>query len=146
TREEALATITGFLDDVEDDPIQVGDRTLQVGDAFYGIVLPLYNQSYWTLLDQGLGSALEGDGTALLQLADLYASRNGTRYADNSSEAIRVINCLDDPAYLPVEEVPSRMAAFREASPTFADVFAWGLTGCEELSRLAGDGPAPPQD
>ncbi len=146
TRAKALATITGFLDDVEAEPLEVGERTLEVGNAFYGIVLPLYNQSYWTLLDQALSTALDGDGVALLQLADLYSSRVGDTYADNSSEAIRVISCLDDPAYLPIDEIASRMDAFRAASPTFGDVFAWGLSGCEDLSRLAGKTPPAPAD
>ncbi len=146
TRADASATITGFLDQVEEEPMQVGDRTLEVGNAFYGIVLPLYNRSYWMLLDQALGDALEGDAAALLQLADLYASRSGDTYANNSSEAIRVINCLDDPAYLPVSEIPSRMAKFKQASPTFGDVFAWGLNGCEALSGLVGSTPPGPED
>ena len=131
TRAEALRTIKEFLADVEAEPIRVGDRELAIGNAFYGIVVTLYNQDYWDYLTQALGAAIDGDATALLFLADQYSSRNedGT-YADNSSEAIYVINCLDDPSYIKAPGVPREYAAFEKASPTFGRVFAWGLTGC----------------
>lgn len=135
SQDEALTTITDFLDDVDKEPIQVGDRELAVGNAFYGIVAPLYNDDYWMLLDNALSQALEGSGSGLLQLSDLYSSRNpGGGYSDNSSEAIWAINCLDDPYFAPVKKIPGQFDDFEEASPTFGKVFAWGLAGCEGLA------------
>ncbi|QIX28219.1 alpha/beta fold hydrolase [Nocardioides sp. JQ2195] len=132
TRKEALATIKGFLDEVDAEPIEVGDRDLKIGNAFYGIVVTLYNDEYWSILDSALGHALEGDATELLRLADVYASRNASGgYDDNSSEAIWAINCQDDPTYTPVGKIPATFPEFRKASPTFGDVFAWGMEGCE---------------
>jgi hypothetical protein len=109
----------------------VGDRELAIGNAFYGIVVTLYNKDYWEYLSDALVAAFDGNAAALLFLADQYTSRNddGT-YKDNSTEAIYVINCLDDPASVPAARVPSEYAAFEKASPTFGRVFAWGLTGC----------------
>lgn len=132
---EAKRTIQGFLADVEADPLPVGSRELRVGNAFYGIVAPLYNDEYWFILDEALGAGLDGNGAGLLELSDLYTSRNADgSYADNSSEAIWAINCLDDPEALRPDQVPGQYAAFREASPTFGRVFAWGLTGCAGLA------------
>ena len=76
-------------------------------------------------------TALDGDGTLLLLLSDFYESRNddGT-YSDNSAEAILAINCLDDPYSITADEVPDQIPAFEEASPTFGEVFAWGLVSC----------------
>ena len=54
TVDEGLATITGLLADVEETPLPAGDRDLQVGNAFYGIVTPLYNRDYWFLLSAAL--------------------------------------------------------------------------------------------
>ena len=51
------------------------NRDLAIGNAFYGIVAPLYNRDYWFILSAALGSALDGQGQALLELADLYSSR-----------------------------------------------------------------------
>ncbi|WP_210649837.1 alpha/beta hydrolase [Nocardioides sp. SYSU D00065] len=150
--DEGLATISGLLDSIEDEPLPAGDRDLTVGNAFYGIITPLYNRDYWFLLSTALASALDGEGAALLQLADAYASRNADgSYLDNSVEANYSINCLDDPASVPFARVPSLFAQFEEASPTFGRVFAWGMTTCrgvavtstEEPLRVRGEGAAP---
>lgn len=131
SRAEALLTIKQFLVRVEAEPIKVGDRELAIGNAFYGIIVPLYNKDYWSALTDRLGAALEGKAAGLLELSDLYSSRNANgTYDDNSAEAIYAINCLDDPAYFTAARVPSQYAAFEKASPTFGRVFAWGLTGC----------------
>ncbi len=133
TRRAALATIQQFVDDVDAEPIAVGSGELQVGNAFLGIILPLYNREYWPYLDQALSDALDGDATFLLLLAELYVSKQDGEYTDNSAEAIYAINCLDDPAHIEVGEVPSYYARFMKASPSFGRVFAWGLTGCGGL-------------
>ena len=152
TVDEGLATITGLLEEIEAEPLPAGDRELQVGNAFYGIITPLYNRDYWFLLSTALTSALEGKGSALMQLADAYASRNADgSYADNSVEANYSINCLDDPTSVPFAKVPSLFPAFEEASPTFGRIFAWGMTGCrgvevtssEEPLDIRGEGAAP---
>jgi len=151
TVEEGLATISDFLDSVEDEPLPAGDRELRVGNAFYGIVTPLYNRDYWFLLSTALSSALDGQGTALMELSDAYSSRGPDGYTDNSMEAFLAINCLDDPSAIGFDEVPAEFAAFEEASPTFGRVFAWGLTTCggmqerssEDPLDIRGEGAAP---
>lgn len=132
---EALATITGLLDDIEEEPLPTDEeRDLQIGNAFYGLVLPLYSEANWPALDQGLEEALDGDGSTMLLLSDAYGSREaGGTYADNSLEAIYAINCLDDPAFIEPEQVADEIPAFEKASPTFGEVFAWGLIGCHGL-------------
>ena len=152
TVDEGLATISGLLEEIEEQPLPAGDRELQVGNAFYGVITPLYNRDYWFLLSTALASALEGKGSALMQLADAYASRNvDGSYADNSVEANYAINCLDDPTSVPFAKVPSLFPEFEEASPTFGRIFAWGMTGCrgvevtssEEPLDIRGEGAAP---
>jgi len=150
--DEGLATIADLLASIEEQPLPAGDRELSVGNAFYGIVTPLYNRDYWFLLSTALASALEGKGSALMQLSDAYASRNPDgSYADNSMEANYAINCLDDPTSVPFAKVPSLFPAFEEASPTFGRIFAWGMTSCrgvqvessEEELDIRGEGAAP---
>lgn len=131
TVDAGLDRIKGLLDDVDADPLPTDSgRALRVGNAFYGVVLPLYNRDYWPILDRALQTAFDGDGSALLLLSDLYHSREGNRYTDNSTEANYAINCLDDPWAITPEEVPAQIPAFEEVSPTFGSVFAWGLTAC----------------
>ena len=108
TTEEGLDTIAEILADLDENPLPTLDeRELTVGTGFLGVITPLYNRDYWYLLDQGLEMALDGDGTTLQLLADAYASRNPDgSYADNSTEAIYAINCLDDPFAITADEVP----------------------------------------
>ena len=139
TVDDGLGTIQDLIADVDEEslPTQM-ERPLDVGNAFYGLVAPLYNREYWSILDQALEMALDGDGTLLLRLSDAYESRNddGT-YSDNSAEAILSINCLDDPYSITADEVPDQIPAFEEASPTFGAVFAWGLVGCHGVQAKA---------
>lgn len=140
--EEGLTTITDLLAEIEEEPLPADDRELTVGNAFYGIVTPLYNRDYWFLLSTALSSALEGKGSALMQLADAYASRNPDgSYADNSTEANYAINCLDDPTAVPFDEVPSLFPVFEEASPTFGRIFAWGMAGCLGITQESSEEP-----
>ncbi|WP_240641470.1 alpha/beta hydrolase [Nocardioides ferulae] len=140
--DEGVGRIREFLDSVDDEPLETGgERDLAVGNAFYGIVAPLYNRDYWFLLSQALQRGLDGDGSMLLELSDLYSSRGPGGYLDNSSEAIYAINCLDDPWSIPAAEVPAQYADFERASPTFGRVFAWGLTGCEGIEVEAAEEP-----
>ncbi len=150
---EALATITGLLDDIEEEPLPTDEeRDLEIGNAFYGLVLPLYSESNWPALDQGLQEALDGNGNTMLLLSDAYGSRQpGGGFEDNSLEAIYTINCLDDPAFIEPEQVADEIPAFEKASPTFGEVFAWGLIGChglqvepsEPFPSIDADGAAP---
>ncbi|WP_122816154.1 alpha/beta hydrolase [Nocardioides pantholopis] len=143
TVEEGLATIAGLLDDIDREPLSSSDgRELAVGDAFLGLVTPLYVREYWDLLDRGLEMALDGDGTVLMLMADAYASRGPEGYLNNSSEAIVAINCLDDPGSVPADRIPQEYAAFEKASPTLGRVFAWGLVGCADYPLRASE-PAP---
>lgn len=140
--DEGLGTIKNLLDDIEEEPLPAGDRELQVGNAFYGVVAPLYNQDMWVMLSAALRTALRGDGSLLLGLGDMYASRNPDgSYADNSMEANYVINCLDDPSSVPLDEIPSHFDDFDEASPTFGRIFAWGLVGCAGLPVTSSEKP-----
>ncbi len=131
--DEGIATISDLVDRIDAEPLPAGDRELTVGNAFYGIVAPLYNRDYWFLLSAALRAAQGGDGTSLMELADLYSSRGAGTYTDNRAEAIYAINCLDDPYSIPVSEVPGQYAAFEAASPTFGRVFAWGLVSCADI-------------
>ena len=133
TLDDGLATIQDLIASVDEKPMPASgtDRQLEVGNAFYGLVAPLYNRDYWSILDQALQLALDDDGALLLRLSDLYESRNDDGgYDDNSAEAIYAINCLDDPYSITADEVPAQLADFQKASPTFGAVFAWGLVGC----------------
>ncbi|MGI8645003.1 MAG: alpha/beta hydrolase [Nocardioides sp.] len=151
--DEGLQRIRDFLDEVDQQPLPTGtDRELTEGRARYGIITPLYVRDYWFLLTAGLRQGFAGNGAALLQLADLYASRDPDgAYANNSMEAFYAISCLDDPFAIGINEVEGQYADFEEASPTLGRFFAWALTGCggwqveptEEPLEIHAEGAAP---
>ena len=139
-----ITTIKDLIESIDKKPLPTKDpegRELTVGLAFYGLITPLYSESNWPALDEGLKTALDGDGSALLQYSDFYGSREGGKYVDNSLEAISVINCLDDPWSITTDEVPDQFADFEKASPTFGKVFAWGLTTCHGIPFTSTDEP-----
>ena len=144
-RAEGLATISGLLDDIEQEPLPTSDdRDLEIGNAFYGIVLPLYSRDSWPFLDQGLEEAL--DGTRRHPAASSPTSTpRATRRAATTTTASRrssAINCLDDPTTIEPAEVPAEYPAFDKASPTFGRSFAWGLLGCHGVQVEAAE-PTP---
>jgi pimeloyl-ACP methyl ester carboxylesterase len=144
--------IRQFLDDVEEKPLPgVGSRELEVGNAVLGIWLPLYSQSYWTLLDNALQAAFRGDGSQLMTLADAYVSRGKDGYTDNSLEALYAVNCLDHDDGVPSADVGAYVERFEKASPTFGAIFAYGLSACanwpvhsgNKSRPISADGAAP---
>lgn len=130
--DDAERTISTLLDQIAEKPLPAGDRTLTAGNAYYGISAALYNRQYWIILSAALRSALNGDGSLLMQLADAYADRNadGT-FNSNLLEAFTDITCLDAPYSIPYSKVPGQFAAFDRASPVFGRTFAWSLTMCD---------------
>lgn len=130
--DSATMRIRQFLDSVEREPLPAGTRGLAVGNAVLGIWAPLYNQSYWPVLDDALRAGLEGDGQTLLALSDAYTSRSGDGYQDNSLEALYGVNCLDHDDAIPSSEVEKYIPRFEEASPTFGAIFAFSLSSCAQ--------------
>jgi pimeloyl-ACP methyl ester carboxylesterase len=143
--EAGLAKIKALYEQVEQHPLPAGGgRELTAGNAFYGIVAPLYSRDSWVYLSEALKTAIAGDGSILMALSDFYTSRKPKGgYSDNSMEALAAISCLDDPTALKPAQVPGVLPQFEKASPTFGDVFAWGLTGCAYFTEHA-DEPTPP--
>ncbi len=138
--DQVVGSIRQLVAGIDAEPLPASGRKLTVGNAFYGIVLPLYNEDYWPLLTQALESAEKGDGTSLMSLSDTYASRSPSGYVDNSIEANLAINCTDDPWALTPAQVPDEYPAFDEVSPTFGKAFAWGLVGCLGFQEAGAEG------
>src|SRR5690606_28475278 len=102
----ARAKVAALMKQLDSRPIQVGDRELTEGHAFYGVAVTLYSEQTWDYLTQALSAAFDGNGTILLALSDVYFSRedNG-EYTSNIGEVIYAVNCLDAADRPTVEEV-----------------------------------------
>ena len=142
--ETALQQVQGLLEQTDRQPLPGdGDRELTEGRAVLGIWTPLYNRDFWPALDSALAAALDGDGSVLLGFADAYVNRTEQGYADNSTEAIYAINCLDRDTGVPSSQVDRYVDRFEEVSPTFGRVFAFGLTACDNWPIDSGKEPGP---
>lgn len=136
----ALDRMTDLLDSIEAEPLPTDQdgRELTAGLAFYGVAVTLYDQATWTILTQALGPAIEGDGSVLLRLSDLYFTRQPDgSYQDNIGEVISVVSCLDQSERLTLEETVDLLPEFEDASPVFGRPLGWGSIGCTDIGLEA---------
>ncbi|WP_238154324.1 alpha/beta hydrolase [Ornithinimicrobium sufpigmenti] len=130
----AMAAIPAFLDDLDATPLPVrGDvvEELTEGWGMYGIIVAMYDQAGWPILSQAFAQAQEGDGTMLMFLANLYASRSSDgSYDGNGMQAIYAVNCLDRPAGEEELDPDAVLEQFEEVSPTWGRYLA-GEGACQ---------------
>ncbi|WP_432536689.1 alpha/beta fold hydrolase [Kineococcus arenarius] len=130
----AVGQVRALLARLDAEPLRAaGGRELTQGLAYYALAYPLYAPSLWPRLSEALTDAFRGDGTAMLALADAYASRRADGgYANNSSTVIHAVNCLDRADEQTVQQVRESVPEFEAASPTFGAFLAWGGLTCAE--------------
>lgn len=145
---EVLATLDAVLAATDEQPLPTSSsRQLSQSLALYGILGPLYwppSQGY-PLLESALVQASAGDGTGLLQLADLYLQRSpdGT-YAGNQWDVFTPVMCVDRPGASSPEDVGSTLGEFEAASARFGESLAWGQLACTDWP-VQSDGLAAPE-
>lgn len=144
--DDVRSLISGVLERSDDDPLPTAARPLTQSLAIYGIIGPLYwppEQGY-DLLQSALAQADAGDGTALLQLADVYLQRgpDGT-YASNQWDIFTPVSCLDRPGDWSPADVEQSLPEFTAASPVLGESLAWGLLACTNWPIPSDGLPAP---
>lgn len=147
TVDEGVATIEKLMAELDQDPLPTADgRELTRGLGFFGLITPLYQEAAWPYLTQALSAALDGDGSVLLTLSDLYHMREDGQYTSNGSQAIYAVNCLDSPTDASPADVEASIPDFVRASPTFGEVLAWGSLACTEWPVDAAEPPPEQYD
>jgi pimeloyl-ACP methyl ester carboxylesterase len=143
--EEGVQQISNAITAAETNPLPAKDGRKVSGSTFVsGLFLPLYNDDNWPLLTRALATALAGDGTGMLQLADFGADRDpsGT-YTSNSTFAFSAINCLDYPMVSDTASMRAEDQELRKASPTLGYYFAYGGSNCKDWPYKNVRTPAP---
>ena len=135
SRDEVMQNLRAFLADVDADPLpRTGDGAvprLTEGWASLGIAAAMYDQGSWRILVDAMTEALQGDGTALMQLADQYADRNpGGGYSGNIMEVIYAVNCLDKPESSSIEEHRALADEAEAEAPTWGRYLMWSSLPC----------------
>lgn len=85
---DAIAKIDELTAKVEAAPIAAGPRDLGPGELAIGLAYPLYSESLWSDLADAVDQGLQGDGSAMVGLADNYLNIG-------SFDIYFAVNCLD---------------------------------------------------
>jgi pimeloyl-ACP methyl ester carboxylesterase len=133
------AKLTALMGRLDTTPLDVGGRQLTRALAMTGVLAALYDQSYWTYLDQALTSVDKGDGRLLIALADSYNERDQYGRYSNLTDAFSAIYCLDHPVPTDVAVYDQLGSAFTKASPLFGP---WAQYG----NLICADWPVPPTE
>ncbi|MFN0095697.1 MAG: alpha/beta hydrolase [Dehalococcoidia bacterium] len=97
-------------------PARTADRPAREGEAFYGLITPLYQRLAWGILGRAISEALEGDASRLVQLTDTYFDRQRDGRYSNQFEANLAVNCVDQAA----TKLPTTWPAYQESAARFA--------------------------
>jgi pimeloyl-ACP methyl ester carboxylesterase len=111
-------------------PLPAGrGRALGPGEAFIGVVAPLYDTSQWPTLAMALAAAERGDGSPLMAQNDTYLGRSSDGTYTNEEVSNSAVNCLDHPRPT-VAGLEALAATARRRAPYFGGAIAWGDVTC----------------
>jgi pimeloyl-ACP methyl ester carboxylesterase len=110
---------------------KLGDGQLADGEMLLnGVAAALYSRSYWPDLKAGLTSGFAGDGTVLVQLANLLMERNPNGTYSNLADADTSISCLDRPWPRSLASWQASAEAAARVAPMFGVSIVWGSLTC----------------
>lgn len=133
TVEDAMKEIGQLIKNVDENPIQAADgRWVSSSTFITAIILPLYNEANWPLLDDLFVEMRAGNPDTAQFLADFYFGRSYGFYEDNSTEAFSAINCLDYPPGVDNETMRKQAAEIAKAAPIFGAYAGFGDISCQE--------------
>jgi pimeloyl-ACP methyl ester carboxylesterase len=127
TKTQALITranATPLASQLDDGQVADGAMLLD------GIAGALYSTAYWPDLKIGLTQAFAGNGTVLVELADLLYQRNPNGTYSNLADANTAISCLDRPWPRSLAAYASAAAEASRAAPLFGAPIVWGSLTC----------------
>lgn len=114
-------------------PIPTNDpkRPLTGSLARAGVLVGMYNDENWSYVAQGLKKAMAGDGSLLLQLADLSSERDPDgHYSGNGNFSITAVNCLDHPAIEDEAWMAQESRRLATEDPTFGPTLGYSGLSC----------------
>jgi pimeloyl-ACP methyl ester carboxylesterase len=146
------AKINAAMATLDVTPLKVGNRELTRSLAMTGLLVTLYDQSTWQYLDLALSRLDNGDGTVLLQLADIYNHRNSDgSYANLFNGGFHSSYCLDFPVPTDISAYDKLTQSYTKASALFGPWSVYSNLQCAywPVKPKTGQGPltvqgAPP--
>jgi pimeloyl-ACP methyl ester carboxylesterase len=95
-----------------------------------GIASALYLRQEWPTLESALSEAFAGDGTVLVELADILVERNSNGTYSNLSDAEMSVDCIDRPWPRSLGAWRAAASAASKAAPLFGAANVWGSLPC----------------
>jgi pimeloyl-ACP methyl ester carboxylesterase len=140
---DAAGAVDELMDRVEEEPIPATPRDLDPGTLAVGMASPLYSEEEWPLFASAIDQALQGDGSAMVSLADEYLT-------GSDFDVYFAVNCLDFAWPDSPDELLDDGAAAAEDSPHFGEPIVndyvrcplWPVEG-EPLPSVTAPGTPP---
>lgn len=128
---DAEGAYDALAEQIDAAPITVDpDRTdVTQGVLNTAVADAMYDQGYWSQLEQALADLQGGDGQGILDLYDDYFGYTGDGW-DDSLEAYFAIGCLDDPGSTGPDDLYSHETEFAAAAPRLGRGWMAELTFC----------------
>lgn len=140
----AQAKLIALLDGTRTHPLPTGQsRRLTVGEAFNGVLTPLYAKQDWPTLQVALTQFVHGNGADLLIIADTSTGRGPITYEDNGESAFWTTTCLDRPFPDTDAHIKAQLGTFERVSPVFGAALDWGSLPCRYWHIPPTGRPAP---
>jgi pimeloyl-ACP methyl ester carboxylesterase len=135
--------LTDLMASIAAHPLPGGNgRTLGPGEAFNGVLAPLYDDEEWPDLASALAAAQGGDGSQLMAQNDAYLDRSPNGTYDNEEVANVAISCADDPP-LTLAQIEALAVSAAKQAPFFGGPVAWSLLSCTYWPVAATGRPGP---
>lgn len=116
--QQATASYQALVRPLLDAPAKLADgRVLSFSDANTGTSQALYSESRWDSLTKALEDLKNGDGSALMALADRYDGRAADGTYSNSLDAFLAIGCVDGSRTLDPTQLDQIAAKYAAAAP-----------------------------
>jgi pimeloyl-ACP methyl ester carboxylesterase len=124
-------------------PAPSRDRPAGEGETMLAVIVSLYSRQTWSALERAIEEGFEGDGTRLVQLADLYLGRRLDGSYPNQLEVNAAVNCLDYAFPRDPLDYEEDAVDFEAAAPHFGEAIASGGLICAGWGVEAQPLPTP---
>jgi pimeloyl-ACP methyl ester carboxylesterase len=120
---DAIGAIEQLQAQVEQAPIPADPRDLGPGELSTGLAFPLYDPTLWGTLSEAVASALDGDGSDMVDLADQYLGIAST-------DIYFAVGCLDSDWPDTADELLAAGKAAAAESPHFGEAIVNDYVRC----------------